>query len=285
MFERLDFQTPRQPDESSSRILRRWQADICSVVQERWETLIPEQIKLSPLSIHPATERKLMQDLPGDSMGAHLEIGAEKIPSLLTTSGRLSRTLVENVLNIQGEDWPEPGKMSAGELAILEILYENFNDSVRESWSGTEMIPSRFVSIHLKPGRSRLFSTGIDLLVMKFRVETKYGEEELSWLMQKQQIEELIAKEFDIHIKPAHDSLKQMTELTEKIPSEVVVKLGAAELKMSEAAGLAAGDVLLLDQSIRKPLTAFVSSQPKWKVNPVTVGTRIGFQVVSLIED
>lgn len=285
MFERLDFQTPRQPDESSHRFLRRWQSEICTVVQERWKTLVTEQVKLSPVSVLPITENKLMPTLDHNAIGAHFEIGSQKMPSMLVASGRLNLTLVENVLNIKGDEWPTQRSLSAGEIAILEILYENFNDAIQESWGGRERISSRFVSMLFKPSRARVFAPGAELVVFKFRLETQYGEEHLSWLTSKQQIEDLISADCHPSGINVQQAGQQMTELTERMPAEIIVQLGLAELRMSEALKLESGDVVLLDQSVRKPLTAYVENRPKWKGQPVTVGTRIAFQVTSLIEE
>lgn len=285
MFERIDFQTPRRPDESSSRFLSRWQKDTCNVVLEYWKTLLQEQIQLSAVAVTPMVASKLMESMPSDTMGAHIEIGNQRIPSMLTSPGRLNLTLVESVLNIQGEDWPAQRKMSAGELAILEILFESFNRAIQDSWSGIAPISSRYISLVSKPSRSRIFAASADLFVFKFHIETAYGEEHLLWLTPKQQMEDLISSDCHIHSEHFHEAGQKLSELTERIPAEIKVLLGSAEIQMSQALDLESGDVLMLDQPIRKPLTAYVGDRPKWKVNPVTIGSRVGFEVDSLIEE
>ena len=285
MFERLDFQAPRRPDVSSSRTLHQWHSEICTLTQERWETLISSEFGLKSLRIEPAMERRAFMNLPPNSIGAQLSVGSNETSTLIVMSDRLSRVLVEGVLNIAGDDWPEPSKLSPGEMSILEILIENIADAISESWPGAQTIPCHVVDYIRRPNRSRLFPPGTDLLVSETQLTTQYGEETLYWLMPKHPIEDLIVQEFGASTIRLHDVATSMIPLAEKIPAEIVIELGTAEIRMSDAAELDVGDVLKLSQSVYKPLTAFVDEQPKWKVNPVTVGTRVGVQVAQIIDD
>ncbi len=285
MFERLDFQAPRRPDVSASRTLRQWHAEICALTQERWGTLISSEFGLKPYRIEPAMERRAFMNIPEKSIGAQLSVGSNDDSTLIVMSDRLSRVLVEAVLNIQGDDWPEESPLSPGEMSILEILIENIADAISESWPGAKTIPSRVIEYIQRPNRSRLFSPGTDLLVAEIQLTTQYGEETLYWLMPKHPIEDLIVQEFGASTIRLHDVASSMIPLAEKIPAEIVIELGTADIRMSDAAALGVGDVLKLNQSVYKPLTAFVDEQAKWKVNPVTIGTRVGMQVIQMIND
>ncbi len=285
MFERLDFQTPRRPNAGSSRVLQQWHAEICTRTQERWETLITNDFQISPQSMEPVTEHRAMQELPADGVGVRISLGISGIPSLVVVSGRLGRVLVEYVLNIQGDDWPKPTPFSPTEIAILEILFENISDAMSESWPGTEPIPSMYQEFIEKPRRARMFAHGTDLLVSKMRIKSGYGEETLHWLMPKHALEDQISQEFTTALPTSDRDLTAMVAATESIPKEIMVELGSAELKMSEITELSVGDVLLLNQSAFQPLIASIDEHPKWRVTPVTVGPRLGFQVVETIDD
>lgn len=283
MFERIDFQTPRRPDLSSSRVLSRWHSGICTMTQERWESLISDRLELTPMSIVPAGERQGLLDLPALCIGCRLEIGPQAISSLIVGSGRLTRALVESVLNIQGEMWPEPVNLSPGEMAILEILFDNISESIGESWPGSEPLLTRVADIISKPNRSRIFTPGTDLLVLRIRVDTRYGDEQIAWLVPKLPVEELIANEFGQATIQQQHSAAAMADHTQRLPAEIIVELGTAEITMNQAYELRLGDVLILNQSVRKPLIACVQGQPKWKVNPVRIGGQLGFQVAEVI--
>ncbi|WP_231739565.1 FliM/FliN family flagellar motor switch protein [Thalassoglobus polymorphus] len=285
MFERLDFQTPRRPNAGSSRVLQQWHTEICTRTQERWETLITNDFQIHAHSMEPVTEHRAMQELPADGVGARISLGISGMPCLVVVSGRLGRVLVEYVLNIQGKDWPKPTPFSPTEIAILEILFENISDAMSESWPGTEPIPTTYQEFIEKPRRARMFANGTDLLVAKIRITSDYGEETLHWLMPKHPLEDQISQEFATVLPASDHDLAAMVAVTENIPKEIVVELGSVELKMSEITELWDGDVLMLNQSAFQPLIASIDERPKWKVTPVTVGPRLGFQVVEAIDD
>ncbi len=154
-----------------------------------------------------------------------------------------------------------------------------------ESWPGAEPIPAECCGIIEKPGRARLYAPGSDLLVTKIRIDCGYGEETLQWFLPKHSLEDRISQEFSTVLPTTDHDLAAMIAVSETLPVEIVVELGTAELKMTEMTEFAVGDLLLLRQSTFHPLIASIDDRPKWKVAPVTVGPRLGFQVIEEIDD
>lgn len=284
MFERLDFQTPRRPDETSQRVLEHWQRESCALIQERWETLISTPFQLKPVAIQPVETLQALREIPFDGVAASVELGPNQLPGLMVFSGRLARALIEFVLNLKSKDWPQLARFTAGEMAILEILFENIGDALQESWPGKEPLQCRYREALFSPHRTRIFSDAKTLLNLKCEIETAYGNEEIHWLLPRKSIEEFISTEFTPENVQSSNSAAKMAELTEILPLEISVELGTAQLKMAELTDLRHGDILLLNQSVRKPLVAKVGGHPKWSVVPVSVGQRIGCQVVEVKE-
>ena len=71
----------------------------------------------------------------------------------------------------------------------------------------------------------------------------------------------------------------EVGHLVLEMPVEVNVRLGARKLEMRELANLKPGDILVLDQRINQPLTAFVEGVPKYVGWPGKLGNRRVFQV------
>lgn len=285
MFEKLDFQVPRRADLSVNRMLQRWHAETCEQIQERWETLMPNPFSIRPLEITPFVERQALLKLPRESIGVSIMLDDGQVPTMLACSRRLARTLIENVLNISGTDWPQTLPFSPGETAILEILFENSMEAISESWPGSATIHCSSLELIANPARTRLFLPGSDLFIANIEITTGYGVEQIYWLLPKKPIEALVAAEQSQNQFQRGQRKQAMTTLAERIPAQVVVELGRAEIKMSQIGALALGDVVMLDQSVFKPLTARIDQLPKWKVNPVTIGPRIGINIEQFIDD
>ena len=69
-----------------------------------------------------------------------------------------------------------------------------------------------------------------------------------------------------------------------EMPVEVSVRLGAAVLRVSQLAGLRAGDLVILDQPVSGPLTAAVAGETRFRVGPGRVGSKQAVQIESLVE-
>jgi len=88
------------------------------------------------------------------------------------------------------------------------------------------------------------------------------------------------------HPKPADaaESRARVLSLTQRLPVRMTVEVGRAVLSMAAIADLGEGDVLLLDQSVYRPLVAHVEGRPKYHGHPQTIGSRVGFQITGLID-
>ena len=188
-IERLDFQTPRRPDVSSTRILRRWLNATSSLIEEQWRQVLAKPVSLQGISIEPAMDTSAFREVPGDSIGAELAIGEGTVPSLIVMSHRLAQGLIADILALETNTWPNPTPPSPAEQSMLELLFENTATALGESWPGQKALRCELVRLHGKPLRARAFLPGTALLLGKFQIKTRFGDDLLYWLTPKESIE------------------------------------------------------------------------------------------------
>lgn len=280
----LDFSSPRRPPSEALRQLSMWQANICSSVQDSWGSLLANPIRIQPGKLEPLQHQHAISQLPDDAVGIYFSVGESLLPAMLVIATRQIHGLVADLLDLPGDQWPQSTPLTAAEDSMLELLFTHFAEAIGDGWPASQPLKCSYLETTAKPQRTRLFPIGSPLFSIRFKLVSRFGEETATCLMLKEETEKLMLEhlgEFEPEDRGIHPSL---LELTERVPLRITVELGKVELKMSQASSLAAGDVLILDQFVSRPLIATVEGQAKWAGIPMRIGSRQAFQVTHVLD-
>ena len=81
------------------------------------------------------------------------------------------------------------------------------------------------------------------------------------------------------------ESLAVIKERLNKVKIPLIVRLGEANIKVSEMLSLKKGDVLVLNQNINKPLNIVVGNNIKFKGVPGKEGNKMAVSIKEVIEE
>lgn len=280
----LDFSTPRRPPTEALRQLSAWQSNVCSLTRDHWASLLSRPVGLTPGKIEPVQYYPAMQRLPETGLGVYFSIGESLLPSMMVFSARQVQALLADLLDLPGGKWPEPARLTAVEDSMLELLFQKLAESIGDGWPGDQALSCRFLETTYKPQRTRLFPVGSQLFALNITIDSRFGEDPVTWLMLKEETERFLLEQ--LGSEPADDSMSHpdLVALTERVPLDLVVELGKAELTMSQVAELSVGDVLVLSQLVSRPLIASLEGQAKWVGVPKRIGGRQAFEITQVIE-
>ncbi|WP_437204135.1 FliM/FliN family flagellar motor switch protein [Planctomicrobium sp. SH664] len=281
----LDFKSPRRPSTDAFRQLSMWLASTCTVAQESWSSLLSHPVELKSVAVDPAQLRSTLQRLPEDGLGVYLSIGEAHLPSMIVFTARQVRGLIADLLELSEESATDCSRLSAVESAMLELLFQKLAEAMGDAWPGSTPLKCRYLDLTARPQRTRLFPMDSALLVGRLQLTSRFGEETCHWLLLKEGTERLIFDELGEAPAGERESDPALASLTERIPVEMVVELGTAQLSMSQIERLNVGDVLLLDQFLNRPALARVEGTPKWAGLPVRIGSRQAFEITHLIHN
>ena len=284
-FELLDFKNPRKPKKTKWRALSKWHESMCVLVTESWNALLTQKITLSSTKVEPFQCRAALQQISQDRIGVHFDIASRRFPSLVVFSRRQLHGLLADIWDLPGEEWPEVRAFTPAEKSILDVMFQGMADAISEAIPGPEATSCVFVEMLDRPERTRLFTHVDEGFVGEIKMTSRFGEDTAYWFLPRIETEELIGQELhdeDMEDRKLHVHL---ASLAQRINVDVVVELGQCDVSMSQVSQLCVGDVLVLEQSIHRPLTAYVGGERKWLGKPLRVGPRQGFEVVQLITD
>jgi flagellar motor switch protein FliM len=282
-LQRLDFSSPRKPPGTKWRALAKWHQGLCMLTAESWNVLLSHEVTISPTRSEPQQYRSALAKYPELARGVQLTIGPDEFPSLVVISQRQLHGLLADILNLPGTEWPPLRKFTRAEQAMLDVMMQKFAVAAGDGIPGPEATSCKFAGLLERPERTRLFAQINEVFVCEFEIKSRFGVETGCWLLPRRGTEELLGEEYpeeDPEVRGVHPTLES---LARRIEVDVVVELGKCDIAMSQVAELSVGDVLILEQPIHRPLTAYVSGERKWLGQPLRVGTRQGFEVVELV--
>ena len=278
-LEPLNFHLPRRPADALWEALQEWCSASATLVQEQWNQILTQPVQVALLDVTPVSYKEVSAAMTPGAMGVHLKLGRDRIPSIVVLTALHSQALLAALLDLPGNDWPEPRELTAIESSMLEVLFDRLAFAIGESVPGTHSIPCRYMECMLRPERTRILSPTAEYYLVQIDVRFRFGNQVAVWVLPRKEIDDLL-EETPGEDETGHRAERRVLEsLSHRIPMEVLFELGSIELPMSKALALTLGDVIVLDQSIHRPLVASLEGVPKWIGMPVRVGPRQAFEI------
>ncbi|MFV0445137.1 MAG: FliM/FliN family flagellar motor switch protein [Planctomycetaceae bacterium] len=280
--QRLNFNEPRALTAVESRLLMRWHHSICERLSESWGTLLFAPISVRVKSVLPLRYRQALKDLADPGVGAVLDVADQLFPSLLAFPGSLILGLLGQMLGTVSGEWPSPRNLTTLEMTMSDVLIQSILDAASDGWPGIDRLRCQFVET-CRPRRCRRLPAEAELIACSWEVTCGHGASEIVWLLPRAELEQLLATEDFSTI--AADHREDLEDLVLTVPIEILVELGRTELSVAELGDLQAGDVLVLDQSLHRPLSASIGGKVRWTGLPCRIGRQQGLQVTQPVDN
>ncbi len=280
--QRIDFSDPRQLSTAHHRLIQRWQQNSCERIAEGWGAVLAAPVTVRATSIAPVRYRVALKDLPDPGVGIVLTLADSAIPSLLSFPSPLILGILAQMFGEVTGEWPSPRELTCLEETLCDVLVQTLCDSVAEGWPGVEPLRCR-VEERCRPRRCRRLPAESELISVHWEITCGHGTDSAVWLLPRKEIEELLDSE-ELGGAGSTGQQADLEALVLQLPIEVVVELGRTSLSMGEITRLRAGDVLVLEQSIHRPIPAAVGGKSRWSGRPCRVGSRKALQIETVID-
>lgn len=279
----------RKPDRLAGTLEQRltaWLRAAGQLASEKGTRLLPFRVEMALRGIEIAPPIEALSRLSEGLLGYRLAFVGELPDMLFVWPRPLALALVEGMLGETPATLPEDRELSAVELSLCEYLMQSLPAAVlQETWTGRTPLGLTVGEREPSPRWTRLFVKAEQVLQCTFTLRGSFGEQDWHWLAPYKSLHELVNRAGDDD--PAlmqQDAPRKLETLVRELPVEVTVDLGMVELPLSQLAGLAPGDLLILNQRVSEPLNVRVDKRTKFRGWPGRVGSRQSLQIESLSE-
>jgi flagellar motor switch protein FliM len=247
---------------------------------------LPFRIEMAPHGLEIAPPSETLSRFSDDMIGYKVAFAGEPASMLFVWPRPLALALVAGLLGETPTALPEDRELSPVESSLFEYLMQNLPAVVlQETWTGSIPLRLTVSERESSPRWTRLFVKAEQVLQCNLTIRGSFGEQDWYWLAPYQTLNELVNRAGDE--EPAllqQDAPRKLETLVRDLPIEMIVELGMVELSLAQLAGLAPGDLLMLNQRVSEPLNVRVDNRPKFRGWPGRVASRQSLQIESLCE-
>jgi flagellar motor switch protein FliM len=285
-FKPYNFRKPDRLAGTLEQRLTAWLRAAGQLAADKGARHLPFRIEMVPRGIEIGPPVEALARLP-DAVVSYRAAFAGEPPGMLFVWPRpLALALVEGLLGETPTALPEDRELTVVELSLCEYLMQHLIAAVlQETWTGSTSLALAVGEREPSPRWTRLFVKVEQLLQCTFTMRGPFGEQDWYWLVPYQALHERVnrAGEDDPALIP-QDATRKLETLVGELPVEVTVDLGKVDLPLAQLAGLAPGDLLILNQRLSEALTVRVDNRAKFRGWPGRVGNRQSLQIESLCE-
>ena len=280
----FDFRTPGSLADQVESRLATWQQTLCETSSERWNQHLTRPSEWISSRARTDRSREVLTQLPASGVGARMSMNGEEL-SLFVCDRQMLLALVQNVLGNDSDEVPDDRPLTMLELSMVELMMQELALAIGEAIPGSEALDCEFHGWEQTPRRTRLYLASESLVVCPFNMQIAENKFECSWLIRQVYLRNIFGAVGDLAADDGPAVQQTLEQLALLIPFSLVIRLGKAQLKLSELAGLQPGDVILLDQPISEPLDVCVADEVHFTGRAGRTGSRRAFQIETVAFD
>lgn len=263
-------------------LLRNWVSKASSFFSEFWGVAsgYGAQFSLGPISTE--TYASLLDSVPKDDFCCLSEFQGHASTMWFASSGDL-RQIAAELLGLSDAQELGNGDLSPVELALAQLLINRLASSLTDGWMGEEEVVVTANGLEKDPRKTRIFRAKDLVTKTSIEIELKAGVVTLHWLMPKQKTCDLL--ETTIDRRRGGEPVRPSSEMVGTLPIEVVTVLGKTTIPMMELSKMTVGQLIMLDQRIDQPVTAYVNDSPFYGCWPGRIGKKQALEITSCLND
>lgn len=285
-YKSYNFRKPDRPAGTVEQRLTLWLRAACALAAERSGRHLPFRLEMALHGIDTTSPIEALSHLPEPAIGYRVAFAGESASMLFVWPRPLALALVGGALGETPTAMPADRELTLVELSLCEFLMQDLLASVlQETWTGATALSLSVAEREPSPRWTRLFVKAEQIVQCVFTLRGPFGEQQGQWLAPRSALQEQIGRnDSAVTSLLARDAPRKLEALVRELPIEVRVDLGAVQLPISQLAGLAPGDLLILNQRVSEPLIARVDNRPKFRGWPGRIGSRQSLQIDSLYD-
>jgi flagellar motor switch protein FliM len=281
-----NFRKPERLAGTLEQRLTSWLRAACLLATEKAAHQLPFRIEMVLHDIGTAPPAEILSQLPDSALSYRLAFAPEPADMLFVWPRQLVLALVEGALGETPTDLPADRELTVVELSLCEYLMQNLCAAVlQETWTASTPLTLTVQEREPSPRWTRLFVKAQQLVQCNFTLRGPFGEQDWQWLAPYQALHDRLTRaDIADSSQATQDAARKLEEVVRQLPIDLTVELGQVELPIAQLAGLAPGDLLILNQRVSEPLCVRVDDRPKFRGWPGRVGRRQSLQIESLRE-
>jgi flagellar motor switch protein FliM len=281
--QKYDFRQPRRLADDIEHLLASWQSGVAPLVTDRWSQQLGCDVAWQVQPLETLRSSDVSQGISETALATEILLGDPPETMWIVLARPLGLALVSCMLGEQLDALPEDRPLTDVEASLMELAIQEFAEALLDGQPDPQPLRCDYSGPRRPSDLTRVFSPQEPLTVVRFQLNGSFGDGSLLWLLSQAATLQFVARVSEGRLANRRSS-SELEEIVRKIPLQIVVRLGRANLHVSELMNLRPGDVLILDQRVNEPLWGEVATAVKFRGWPGRVGKRQALQITGWVQ-
>jgi flagellar motor switch protein FliM len=273
-----DFRKPRRLADDLQSILSAWHADACGAIADRWALHFGVTTEWAASSLEITRSSDLASEFQEPFLAYSIVLRDDTEPTWFILRRNLAIACVASMFGESLTEIPADRALTDVEQSLTELAMHEVLGALIESQPCTNPMQCQLRGQRHPRELTRTFPDQEQITVAKFSIDAPFGRGEAHWVLSQAAVLRFAAHVGECRLDAQSDR-GEMEKIVRKIPLEVVVRLGNADLHVSDLVNLQVGDIVLLNQRVSDPLLAEVAGTTKFLGWPGRIGINQAFQI------
>ena len=276
-LERYDFAASERVKRPLRQQLDIWSEKASEIFIQQWQTVSESEIKVSAKTIDAHSFVDIQESWENPCSGAEIGFRQNTVRGQMIIENQQLRVLLMDIL--KGDDTEDGHRdLTPIESSLASLIFELIAVSFSEGWQEQEPLEFDLKEFDPAPERNRLFAADKKVLICGFEIELNSRSAVMHLLVACNEMAALFG--IDPMATPERKTGQRISpNMISKINIKLDAELGFARLDMTDLVGLSAGDIIILEQSVREPVAVRVNGEVLFHAWP---GKQLNQQVLKI---
>ena len=248
-------------------------------------------VQIQVISVDQLTYEEFTRSIPEFTIMGIFDTGVLEGNAILELNPNIAFTIIDRLFGGAGEFTEINRELTDIEMTITEKMVMKLLGNIREPWENIIEMNPRIEQIETNPQFVQIVGPNEMVVLITFEIKIGNTEGMMNLCFPVPMIEPIINKLSAqywfaaVKKEKTEESLAVIKERLNKVKIPLIVRLGEANIKVSEMLSLKKGDVLVLNQNINKPLNIVVGNNIKFKGVPGKEGNKMAVSIKEVIEE
>ncbi len=286
-----DFRRPNKFSKDQVRTLVMLHENFARLLSTSLSTYLRTVVRAEVASVDQLTYEELTKSLQNPTIMNILSLKPLEGNVIFEFSPNLAFAMIDRLLGGPGNSLERTRELTDIEQAVVKRIMQKAFPNIREAWGVVADLNPAYEGIEMNPLFTQIVppTDMVILITLEVRVAESRGLLNicLPFAVLEPLLDHLNAQFWFASAKRAAtpENLAALQERLSAAKVQVSVELGRTSISVKEFLGLRKGDVIQLDQPVKKPMLVRVGNNDKFTAFPGLVGSKLAIQIHEVLEE
>lgn len=286
-----DFKRPNKFSKDQIHTLQVIYENYCRSLTTYFSAHLRTLIQINVMSVDQLTYEEFIRSIPNPTIINIFTLSPLEGNGIMEINPSIAFSIIDRLFGGPGKAPEKIRGLTEIEQSVFQRTTRRMLDNFTEAWENIIHIKARLEMIETNPQFTQVVAPAE--MVVLITLECKIGEVEgminicLPYILLEPIVSKLSAQ-FWFSSSAKERTAEQLDALKtrlERARVPLTALLGRTTIKLGELLELQRGDVITLDNGTTQELEVLVGQRPKYYGRPGLIGSKIGIQITSVLEE